>query len=210
MKLIVGLGNPGKQYEGTRHNAGFIFLDKLVKNSAFAVSGEAIQFSKEDKFDSLVAQMVMSGDKFIFAKPQTFMNLSGNAVAEIMQYYKISPEDLIVVSDDADLPIGTSRIRTDGSSGGQKGLQSIMDTLNLDTFVRVRIGIKALAKNQNETENLSQIDLADFVLQKFDVREEKVVANSIDKTIEYLIPFFDSKEEILAHTLDTRDAVEEA
>jgi len=209
MKLIVGLGNPGKQYEGTRHNAGFMFLDKLVKHSIFATSGENIQFSKEDKFDSLVAQTVLSGEKFIFVKPQTFMNLSGKAVAAVLQYYKIGPEDMIVVSDDADIPVGTSRIRTEGSSGGQNGLQNIIDTLNLDKFTRVRIGIKALAKNQNETDNLSQIGLADFVLQKFDVREEKVVANSIDKTIEYLIPFFGSNEEILAHTLDTRDAVEE-
>jgi PTH1 family peptidyl-tRNA hydrolase len=210
MKLIVGLGNPGSQYEGTRHNAGFMFLDKLVCHPNISPEGECLTFQKEDKFDSLLAQCMVKGEKMIFVKPQTFMNLSGKAVAAVLQYYKIGPEDMIVVSDDADIPVGTSRIRTEGSSGGQNGLQNIIDTLNLDKFTRVRIGIKALAKNQNETDNLSQIGLADFVLQKFDVREEKVVANSIDKTIEYLIPFFGSNEEILAHTLDTRDAVEEA
>ncbi|MEI7792087.1 MAG: aminoacyl-tRNA hydrolase [Candidatus Berkelbacteria bacterium] len=204
MKLIVGLGNPGKQYEGTRHNAGFMFLDKLVGHAAFTVSGDSIQFSKEDKFDSLVAQTVLSGEKFIFAKPQTFMNLSGNAVAEIMQYYKISPEDLIVVSDDADLPIGTSRIRTDGSSGGQKGLQSIIEALNLYTFVRVRIGIKALAANQDEAENISQISLSDFVLSKFDKREEKILEASMDETIRYLVQFLGSNQEIVPHTIEAK------
>lgn len=204
MKLIVGLGNPGKQYEGTRHNAGFMFLDKLVSNSVFVTPGEEIQFSKEEKFDSLIAQTVLAGEKFIFVKPQTFMNLSGNAVAEIMQYYKISPEDLIVVSDDADLPIGTSRIRTDGSSGGQKGLQSIIDILNLNTFVRVRIGIKALASDQDEADNLSQISLSDFVLSKFDKREEKVLEASIDETIGYILPFLTTDHEIVPHTIEAK------
>lgn len=209
MKLIVGLGNPGSQYEGTRHNAGFMFLDKLVCHPNISPEGECLTFQKEDKFDSLLAQCVVKGEKMIFVKPQTFMNLSGRAVAAILQYYKIGPEDMIVVSDDADIPVGTSRIRTEGSSGGQNGLKSIIDTLNLDKFTRVRIGIKALTKNQNETDNLSQIGLADFVLQKFDVREEKVVAKSIDETIKYLIPFFGGKEEIPAHTLDTRDVAAE-
>jgi len=204
MKLIVGLGNPGKQYEGTRHNAGFMFLDKLVSHATFTASGDSVQFSKEDKFDSLVAQTVLSGEKFIFVKPQTFMNLSGNAVAEIMQYYKISPEDLIVVSDDADLPIGISRIRTDGSSGGQKGLQSIIEALNLDTFVRVRIGIKAIAANQDEADNISQISLSDFVLSKFDKREEKVLEASIDETIGYLLQFIGTNQEIVPHTIEAK------
>lgn len=205
MKIIIGLGNPGKQYEGTRHNAGFMFLDKLICHPNISPEGECLTFQKEDKFDSLVASCMRKGEKMIFVKPQTFMNLSGKAVAQILQYYKTGPEDLIIVSDDADIPIGTSRIRGEGSSGGQNGLQSIIDTLNVDKFVRVRIGIKALEKNQNETEDLSQTDLSDFVLSKFDKREQKVVENSINETIDYLIPFLGSKEEIPAHTLDTKD-----
>ena len=192
MKLIVGLGNPGKEYEGTRHNAGFMFLDKLACAKEICPDGICLNFKKEENSDALIAGSQLNGEKIILVKPQTFMNLSGNCVAMIMQYYKLTPEDLIVISDDIDLPVGVARIRHEGSSGGQKGLQNIIDVLGVDKFLRLRIGVGLE----------DQTDATDHVLGKFDKRELPLVGQTIDESINYLLLHLGQKHEIPAHTIE--------
>ena len=133
MKLIVGLGNPGKEYEATRHNCGFRALD------AFADIAQ-VEFNKED-FKGIYTKFSIDDEDIILFKPQTFMNLSGTAVQEIVHFYKIQPEDIIVVFDDMAIAPGTIRLRQNGSSGGQKGMQNIIDCLGTQNIKRIRIGI---------------------------------------------------------------------
>ena len=205
MKIIVGLGNPGKQYEGTRHNAGFIFLDRLACEGVMAPTGECVTFGKNEKFNALIGETLHRGEKIIFVKPQTFMNLSGTSVSKLMSFYKASIEDLIVVSDDIDLPIGIARIRQDGRSGGQKGLQNIIDLVGSEQFTRVRLGIRSVGGDADRTESPEdKLDATTFVLGKFDKRELPVFEDLIDETIGYIKPFIGSKEEIPAHTIEIK------
>lgn len=150
MKIIVGLGNPGKEYEKTRHNAGFMVVDALAKDLDIAVT--------QKKFKALIGEGFHKGQKVILVKPQTYMNLSGDSVVAIMKYYDVFDEDLLVISDDMDLEIGMIRIRDKGSSGGQKGIKSIIERLETSEFSRLRVGI---GKNP-------QIKVVDYVLGKMD------------------------------------------
>ena len=133
MKMIVGLGNPGKEYEKTRHNAGFWVVDSLADK--FGVT------NWKDQYNALVGEFRLGGEKILLIKPQTYMNLSGEAVQPLIHFYKLDLDDLLVVYDDLDLPTGTVRIRKNGSSGGQKGMTSIIQRLNQDDFPRIRMGI---------------------------------------------------------------------
>lgn len=134
MKLIVGLGNPGAEYKKTRHNIGFMFMEQLEKvwNLSFALNKQ---------FKCLLSEKNINGEKVIFCKPVTYMNLSGEAVLKVSKYYKIATEDILVIHDDLDLPVGKVRIRKNGSSGGQKGMQNIIDLLGTNEIKRIRIGI---------------------------------------------------------------------
>lgn len=205
MKLIVGLGNPGKEYENTRHNAGYIFLDKLACTSQIAPVGECVRFEYNKKFDSKIAEISHKGEKILMVKPETYMNLSGTAVDELMKFYKLSLDDLITVVDDKDLPLGTARIRNEGGSAGQKGLQNIIDMLKSDNFVRVRIGINAIAGDADlPSENLSKMNTVDFVLSKFDKREVPVLNMVIEDTILYLLRYIGSDQAVTAHTIQVK------
>lgn len=133
MKLIVGLGNPGKEYSNTLHNVGFLTVDFLADKLNIS--------SFEQKFHSLIAKSNIEGNRFILLKPQTYMNLSGKAVLSCVQYFKISVEDIIVIFDDVDLVPGKVRFRRSGSAGGHKGVHSIIEHLKTAEFNRVRIGI---------------------------------------------------------------------
>lgn len=133
MKLIVGLGNPGKEYAGTRHNIGFMVIDRLAAVLGVAVEGKM--------FKALVGQGLINGEKVVLAKPQTYMNLSGEAVGALLHWFKLSPADLLVIYDDLDLANGKLRLRPGGGSGGHKGVQSIIQALQTDSFNRVRVGI---------------------------------------------------------------------
>ena len=165
MKLIAGLGNPGKQYATSRHNIGFLVINRLAKANGIELKGR--------KFKSRLGKGDIEGHSVILAKPQTFMNLSGEAVSAIAQYYKIIPQDIIVAHDDLDLPFGTIKIKTKGGSGGHHGLDSIIALLHGDRFLRVRIGI---GKPPHEGDD------ADFVLSPFNESEstqlEKVIDNA--------------------------------
>ena len=190
MKIFVGLGNIGKEYENTRHNAGFLVLDKLLSHKEIAPVGEKIELKEDKRFKALVAERSINGEKLIFVKPMTFMNLSGDAVLSISQYYKADVSDIITLSDDVDLPVGTARLKLEGSSAGQKGLQNIIDSLGSDKFKRVRIGV--LGKLKEETE----IDTKDYVLSKINDSEKVVMDSVISEVVDYLVQHIGSKEEI--------------
>jgi len=152
--IIAGLGNPGRKYENTRHNLGFITVDKIAEDNDISV--------KKIKFKSLVGEGVIGNDKVILMKPQTFMNNSGEALREIVNFYKVPPENLIVIYDDFDIPIGSIRVRKFGSAGTHNGMRSVIRLLGFDNFPRIRIGIDSTIKNE----------LIDFVTGGF--RKEEV------------------------------------
>lgn len=158
MILIVGLGNPGKQYEQSRHNFGFRVLDLLAGGEAF-----------ENKHDSLLIKT----DNLILAKPQTFMNKSGQAVAQILKFYPAA--ELVVVHDDLDFSLGTIKIQKNISAAGHNGVQSIIDELGTKDFARIRLGI-------DNPEARGQIPGDDYVLQKFTDQEEKIVKEILEKS----------------------------
>jgi len=148
--LIVGLGNPGREYRDTRHNVGFMTIDHFCEKQGARLG--------KVKFQAIIGETRVGAAKVILAKPQTFMNLSGNAVASIVRFYKIPLEQLLVVHDDLDLPFGTVRLRPGGGAGGQKGLASTINRLGTQQFPRMRIGIGRPP---------GQMDAAAYVLQKF-------------------------------------------
>jgi len=169
MKLIIGLGNPGEEYKKTRHNAGFLVLDKLVLSSKYQV------LSTQSKFNAEISNGTIDDEKIILAKPQTFMNNSGQAVKAIVDYYKIKPEDIIVIHDDLDIPLGEYKISKNKNSGGHKGVQSIIDYLGTKDFVRIRIGIM-IENKKTPTEK--------FVLERFSEDEMGVVKRVIGEITE--------------------------
>lgn len=163
--LIVGLGNPGKEYEKTPHNVGFMAVDEIAKTYN-------LTFNLSQKHKAMIAEGKINGEKIILMKPLTFMNLSGNAVRSYVEYYKIDINDIIIIYDDMDLPIGTLRIRKTGSSGGHNGIKSIISNLQTESFKRIRIGIG------RPTNNLGTID---FVLHTLNKEESNIITETIDK-----------------------------
>jgi len=199
MKIIVGLGNPGTKYAQTRHNVGFDFVDQLIDSPEFSVVGEKCRLTKDKKFDAEFADILTKGERIIILKPQTYMNLSGESVAKVMAYYKVGPESLIVIADDIDLPVGLVRIRLRGSSGGHKGLQSIIDNIKTDDFIRFRIGVNTL-----DDRIRGEYDTASFVLDRPSEREMPLVEQSIKESVEYLLEYLGTKKPIPAHTLQIK------
>lgn len=163
MYIIVGLGNPGKQYEATRHNVGYIAIDEIAKKLSIKMD--------KLKFKSILGEGRVGSEKVILAKPQTFMNLSGQAVVELMNYYKVDRDKLIVIYDDIDIETGHIRIRMKGSSGSHNGMKNIIYLLGYDDFPRIRIGVSKPKNGQ---------DLASFVLSKFDQSETQPMVQSIE------------------------------
>jgi PTH1 family peptidyl-tRNA hydrolase len=164
--LVVGLGNPGREYRDTRHNIGFMVIDQLCKE--MGVSMTRVQSR------ALVATGNLEGQKIVLAKPQTFMNLSGQAVSGLARFYKSPLEQIIVVHDDLDLPLGTLRLRPGGGSAGQKGMQSIIQQLGTQNFARLRMGIDRPP---------GQMDAAAYVLQHFTRAEQEVVSLVLDRAV---------------------------
>ena len=177
MKLIVGLGNPGKKYEGTRHNMGFMAIDLLSDQAQIDVDKEV--------FHGLMGRGKIYDEDVILFKPTTFMNLSGTAVQEVVHYFKIALEDIVVIYDDMAIPIGSIRLRKEGSSGGHKGMQNIIDCLSSDQIKRIRVGI-------GEPGEWNTID---YVLSK-PLKDdmpliEEAIANAVRGVKEYLKSDFD-------------------
>lgn len=171
MKLIVGLGNPGNDYEQTRHNVGYMVIDRLAEML------EAEDFN-EDKSKSQTTTANYNDEKLILAKPTTYMNLSGEAVSKIINFYKISPENVWVIYDDIDLPLGQIRIRKEGGPGTHKGMKSIIDHIG-NNFPRFRVGIESRGESAP-----SQQDISSFVLSPFTKKEEPIVEEAVKKAAE--------------------------
>ena len=179
MYLVVGLGNPGREYEATRHNMGFDTIDHLVEDYNVPQGGV--------KFNAMYGKTMIGGEKVILMKPLSFMNLSGGPVREMANYFKIDPEtELIVIYDDIDLEPGQLRIRKKGSAGGHNGIKHIIQQLGTQTFVRIKVGVGAKPKGW---------DLADHVLGRFGSNERKLVEEAQERACKAV-------EMILADSVD--------
>jgi peptidyl-tRNA hydrolase, PTH1 family len=162
MKLVVGLGNPGRRYEGTRHNIGYAVLAELARRFA-TVPPKA-------RFHGAVVEADLNGQKTLLLSPTTFMNLSGTSVQEAKSFYKLTNEDLLVICDDLNLPVGKLRFRPRGSSGGQKGLEDTIQRLATEDFARLRIGVGTAPEGWN---------WADYVLSKFSAEELPIIERAV-------------------------------
>lgn len=162
MRVVVGLGNPGKRYESTRHNVGFDVVRDLAKR--WQTTGERVQN------EAVVVDGNFGGERVLLVQPQTFMNLSGRSVAGLCAFYKVSPEQVLVVCDDLNLPLGRLRIRVGGSAGGQKGLDNILLLLGTQEVPRLRVGIGSPP---------GRMDAAAFVLQRFDDNESQRMQDAV-------------------------------
>lgn len=174
MKLIVGLGNPGKEYERTRHNAGFMTIDALADSLGVSIN--------QVKFKGLYTKTKMKGEDVILLKPTTYMNNSGESVQEVMRFFKIDVDGLLVIYDDLDLPTGKLRIRDRGSAGGHNGIKSIIAHVGTQDFKRIRVGIE---KNP-------LIPVVDYVLGKFTAEEMTKLNPGIEKAIQVCKEFVDT------------------
>lgn len=164
MKCIVGLGNPGKMYEKTRHNVGFRVIDALIQRD---------NLKTQYKFKSEIVQTTLNNVPVILVKPQTFMNLSGEAVRLVMDFYKINPKDILIIYDDLDLPVGKFRLREKGSAGGHNGMKSLIQHFGTQEFPRLRIGID---KNP-------LIPTPDYVLGKFTKEDETILSSALQRAV---------------------------
>ncbi len=167
MKIIVGLGNPGSEYEKTRHNTGFMVIDKIAEKYNIEI--------KKEKSKALIGMGEINGEKVMLVKPQTFMNLSGEAVRGIMDFYKESEDNLLIVFDDIDLELGNIRIKERGSAGTHNGMKSVVQNVGTTNFKRVKVGIG---------KPKGSMDLVNYVLGRFSDDELKILTESIEKAVE--------------------------
>jgi PTH1 family peptidyl-tRNA hydrolase len=163
VKVIIGLGNPGKKYEETRHNVGFMTIDKISEQ--WGIPGQ------QAKFRALVGEGRIDSQKILLVKPQTYMNLSGEAVAEILHFYKLTADDILVIYDDLDLPLGQLRLREKGSSGGHNGIKSIIQHLATQEFKRIKIGIDRPLPGRS---------VSDYVLQTFPAGDKESIQQAVE------------------------------
>ena len=169
MILFVGLGNPGDRYAATRHNVGFMVLDRFAEQRRITLN--------KHKYDSLMGRTTIAGQAAVLLKPMTFMNLSGKAVLKAVRSFQLSPEQVFVAYDDIDLPLGRIRIRTQGSSAGHNGIKSITEALGSQSYSRMRVGVGRPPEHQ---------DPADYVLEEFDPAEKEILENVINLSAEAL------------------------
>ena len=173
MKIFVGLGNPTPEYAATKHNVGFMLADRLANELSADIWRE--------KFNSLVAESFFDGEKVLIVKPQTFMNLSGESVAPIVNFYKIGVENLVVAHDDMDLPLGMIRLRPKGSGGGHHGVESIIQHLGTQNFPRIRIGVGRPPENWSVNSH---------VLSPFAQNDAKIISNALDELVSAVLSIF--------------------
>ncbi len=178
--LIVGLGNPETKYEGTRHNIGFAALDSFCEKHNVSLN--------KTKYNALVGEATVCGKRLLLAKPQTYMNSSGEAVGKIASFYKIEPENILVIFDDVSLDVGKIRLRRKGSAGGHNGIKSIIAHLNSENFPRIKIGVGQKPH--------PDYDLVDWVLGKFPKSDEANLKEAIDASV-------NATEEVLARGIDS-------
>ncbi len=168
--IVAGLGNPGREYTFTRHNSGFLAIDYIAAHIGVSVD--------RAKFNALVREAALGGERVLLLKPQTYMNRSGDAVGAAASFYKLPPERVFVLCDDVSLPVGTVRIRAKGSSGGQKGLRSIIEALGTEEFPRIKLGVG--------DKPAPEWDLADWVLSTFDAHDRELMTAAFGRAYEAL------------------------
>lgn len=173
MKLIVGLGNPGKEYERTRHNCGFMVVDELANKLNTEIN--------QNKFKGLYTKVKYHGEDVILLKPQTYMNLSGESVIAAMNFFKLDKEDIIVIYDDLDMPVGKLRLRKTGSAGGHNGIKNIIAHLSSQDFKRIRVGI----------DRHKYMKVVDYVLSRFAKEETEAINQGIDKASDAVLDYLD-------------------
>jgi len=171
MKLIVGLGNPGREFENTRHNIGFIIIDEIAKKLGV--------LNYQDKYKGLLAKTTYKGESVLLLKPQTYMNLSGDSIRKVVEFYKLDLEDIFVIFDDLDLPVGKLRLREKGSSGGHNGLKSIEANLKTNEYKRLKFGI----------DKDKVIPTSDYVLGKFKKDNIELISQQVLKARDISLEF---------------------
>lgn len=176
MKLIVGLGNPGSKYDRTKHNTGFMALDQHLNDKHLTLN--------KDKFEGKWCKEKLNGEDVVFLEPQTYMNESGRSVAQIANFFKIKPEDILIIQDDMDLPIGKIRIRATGKSGGHNGIKSIIRDLGTEKFNRLKIGIRHPEKTS----------VVSWVLTPFDSKQQKLMDDAFATSIKIIDDFISGKD----------------
>ena len=179
MKLIVGLGNPGKEYEKTRHNVGFNIIDLYLKENKLKLDKE--------KFNGKYTKTTINGEDVIFLEPQTFMNNSGESVSAIMKFYKININDILVIQDDLDMEIGKIKLKEKSSSGGHNGIKSIEEHLGTEDYKRLKIGIS----------NNKDIDTKDYVLGKFSKDDREILENTYKTCIDIINDYLEMNFDLL-------------
>ncbi len=190
MKLIVGLGNPGSEYSATRHNIGFMAIDAIADTTGNKVCKKA--------FKSVLCNTTVEGTRIILVKPQTYMNLSGEAVSAVAAYYKLEPADIIVIHDDMDIDFGHIRIKKQGGSAGHRGISSIIKYLKENNFLRIRAGIGKPADN---------LPPAEYVLQRFSSYEQdtlKGVISNIEQSVKTILRHGPEKAMHIFHSMSTK------
>lgn len=175
MKLIAGLGNPGRKYDQTKHNTGFMALDHYLEKNGLNLD--------KDKFEGLWTKQKINGEDVIFLEPQTFMNDSGKSIAQVANFFKIKPEDILVIHDDMDMPIGKIRIRANGKSGGHNGIKSIMACLGTNNFNRLKIGIRHPDKES----------VVSWVLSPFNNEQQKLMDAAFETSESIINDFINGK-----------------
>lgn len=171
MKLIVGLGNPGKEYRNTRHNVGFMVVDQYLNKVTW-----------KEKFEGLYCEKIINDEKIVFLKPQTFMNLSGISVKKAVDYYKLNIEDILIIQDDLDIELGHYKLKRNSSSGGHNGINSIILSLNTDSFLRLKIGIS----------KTRLISTTDYVIGKFSSTEIETLNSLMDEFDDVITSFINN------------------
>ena len=190
MIVVVGLGNPGTRYEKTRHNVGFRVIDQLAERFSVKV--------RTSKFRSLIGECFVDGRKILLVKPQTYMNLSGEAVREVISYYDVAMEDLIVIYDDIDLPLGSLRIRKSGGPGTHNGMRSVVDCVGSRAFPRIRIGIGSSGR-----------ELVDHVIGKVPKDEQQILSETEHMAAEAVIDMIKENIDIAMNKYNIKKASEE-
>ena len=160
MKIIAGLGNPGKKYDGTKHNTGFMALDYYLRKNSLTLERE--------KFEGKYMKQKIAGADVILLEPQTFMNDSGRSVAQFARFFKVDPQDILIIHDDMDMPLGKIRIRANGKSGGHNGIKSIIRDLGTNDFNRLKIGIR-------HPDNVTEASVVSWVLSQFNTEQKKLM-----------------------------------
>lgn len=190
MKLVVGLGNPTKEYENTRHNIGFMYLDYLFDNNSFSLN---------KKFNALELEKNINGEKILFIKPLSYMNLSGEVVIKYVNYYKINVSDILVIQDDLDMPIGKFKLMFNHGAGGHNGIKNIILNINSKEFLRLKIGI---SKNNS-------IDMKDYVLGRFSKEEINLINNTFNELSSLINDYISLNRDVLMSKYNIKNKIQE-